>query len=666
MRQKSAITAVSPITFSVSALVAVGLIAFASIKPNLAASLFAAANRWITLEAGWFYLLSVAIFVIFLIGLAISPMGRIKLGPDDSEPDYGYGTWVAMLFSAGMGIGIVFYGVAEPITHFTAPPDAAPRSVQAARDAMEITFFHWGVHAWAIYGLLGLALAYFGYRRGQPLAIRSAFHPLLGDRINGPVGDFIDIFAVVGTLAGLATSLGLGVSQLNASMSYLFGLAQTLEMQLILIGIVTILSTITVATGLDNGIRRLSEGIILVSCLLMLLILVLGPTRFLLKALVENIGLYLNGFIARTFHIYAYQPTDWVGTWTLFYWGWWISWSPFVGMFVARISRGRTIRQFLIGVLFAPAGFSFIWFTIFGDLAIWLDINEANGAIGRTVAENMPIALFTVFDYLPASTLLAWMTGLLVVVYFVTASDAGALVVAMITADRDNGEEPALWLRVFWALVCGGFAACLLVAGGLAAVQTAAVIAALPLAIVMLAICFGLWKALSAEAELTATSAFVGPLIVPGGAIPWQRRLGAIVSYPTRTQVSEFIETTVTNALRAVEGELARRGLVSSLEPIENGVQLLVRHGDADSDFVYAVRATGHPIPAFALTDAARREGERQRYFRAEVLLTGARRGYNIYGLGTEQVTTDVINQYDRFRHRLHMTEAFQMKGSGV
>jgi choline/glycine/proline betaine transport protein len=602
-------------------------------------------------------MLAVAAFVIFLLGLALSRHGNIKLGPDESVPDYSYGTWVAMLFSAGMGIGIVFYGVAEPITHFSTPPDAPARSTQAARDAMEITFFHWGVHAWSIYAVIGLALAYFGYRKGEPLVLRSAFRPLIGDRVNGPIGDLIDIFAVVGTLAGLATSLGLGVAQLNATGAYLFDLEQNLATQLILIGIVTILATVTVATGLDNGIRRLSEMILIVSFVLMGLILALGPTRFLLQTFVENIGLYLNGFVSRTFHIYAYEPTDWVGAWTLFYWGWWISWSPFVGMFIARISRGRTIREFLLGVLFAPAGFSFIWFTVFGDVAIWLDLNVADGDISRTVAENMPIALFTVFEYLPWSVLLAWMTGLLVAVYFVTASDAGALVIAMITSQ--GKEEPVLWLRVFWALVCGGVAAGLLWAGGLAAVQMAAVIAALPLAVVMVLICYGVWKALHDEVALTASAGLqAAPLVPQGGAFLWRRRLGAIISHPRRQQVVEYLGNTVAKAFEAVVGELEKRELAATIEKADEGLRLTVGHGEGVAPFIYEVRLVSHPLPAFALTDAGRGGGGHDRYYRAEVFLAQGGRGYDIFGYDVEQVIADVIDHYDRFRHYLSLTGA--------
>lgn len=647
---------VAPVTFIGSAFFALGLILYAGFFPDSAAELFAGVNRWVIAEVGWFYLLAVAVFVFFLLGLALSQLGKVKLGPDDATPDYGFGTWAAMLFSAGMGIGIVFYGVAEPIMHFSQPPDAAPRSVAAARDAMEITFFHWGVHAWAVYAVLGLSMAYFGYRRGQPLAIRSAFHPLIGDRVHGPWGDFIDIFAVVGTLAGLATSLGLGVSQLNASLNYLFDLPQTVTMQLWLIGIVTLLATATVATGLDNGIRRLSELIILVSVLLMLAVLMLGPTTFLLKVFVENIGLYVTGFVARTFNIYAYEQKSWVGDWTLFYWGWWISWSPFVGMFIARISRGRTIRQFVLGVLFAPAGFSFVWFTVFGNVAIWLDVNRAQGEISRIVGENMPIALFTIFDYLPWSSLLAWTTGLLVAVYFVTASDAGALVVSMVTSKGD--EEPPLWLRIFWALTCGAFAAGLLLAGGLEAVQSAAVIAALPLCIVMVLMCYGILKGLRDEITVQISRALpTAPLVGGPAAFSLKRRVHSIVSLPNRVQALAFVNGTVVEAFRAVAEELNQRNIATELTNEEEGAHLRISHGDPQHDFTYAVRLVSQPIPGFALSGDSRREGEKRRFYRTEVFLNRGGRGYDIFGYDRDQVVADLLTHYDRFRHYLYVRD---------
>lgn len=647
------LTGIAPLPFFGSAIVSLALIAFAIANPDAASAVFQIANDWVLREMGWFYMLAVGGFVIFLLCLAISPLGNVRLGPDESVPDYSYGTWIAMLFSAGMGIGIVFYGVAEPIMHFSNPPDAAPNSAEAARDAMSITFFHWGVHAWAIYAVMGLALAYFGFRRGEPLVIRSAFRPLLGDRVNGPLGDMIDIFAVVGTLAGLSTSLGLGVAQLNATGAYLFGLPQTMNIQLGLIAVVTLLATLTVATGLDNGIRRLSEFILILSFVLMALILILGPTQFLLQAFVENIGLYIDSFVTRTFHIYAYEPTDWVGNWTLFYWAWWMSWSPFVGLFIARISRGRTIRQFLFGVLFAPAGFSCIWFTIFGDLAIWQDLNVAGGTISQTVSENMPIALFTVFEYLPGSTLLAWLAGLLVAIYFITASDAGALVIAMITSKGD--EEPVLWLRVFWALTCGGVAGGLLLAGGLGAVEMAAVIAAAPLSIVMVFMCFGIWKGLTDEVALSASAALPAAPLVGEGSASWRRRLGAIVSHPGKGQVTDFIAGTVTGALRTVQAELAKRGHGAEIVQDGDAVILRVDLAEGVSDFLYRVQPVSQPIPSFALADASRGEGGRNRYYRAEVFLAQGSRGYDIFGYDQQEIIADVVAHYDRFLHYLSL-----------
>jgi choline/glycine/proline betaine transport protein len=498
--QKPPLSGISPISFFGSAVISLGLILFATVAPATASRVFETANKWIVEEAGWLYMLAVAGFVIFLLCLAISPLGKIKLGPDDSSPDYSYGTWVAMLFSAGMGIGIVFFGVAEPITHFSTPPDAPARTPQAARDAMEITFFHWGIHAWAIYAVIGLSLAYFGYRRGEPLVIRSAFRPLLGDRVNGPIGDMIDIFAVVGTLAGLATSLGLGVAQLNATGAYLFGLEQNITTQVVLIGIVTILATITVATGLDNGIRRLSEMILIVSFILMGLILAVGPTRFLLQAFVENIGLYLNGFVSRTFHIYAYEPTDWVGTWTLFYWGWWISWSPFVGMFIARISRGRTIRELTFGVLLIPLGFTLAWLSIFGNTAIDLVLNHGAQALSATAQTDPPMTLFKLLEYLPLPRYVATATLLIGFVLFLTPVNSGTLMIANLSChgQADSVDAP-VWLRIFWAVVTTVVSCGLLMAGNFDAMQTAVVLCGLPFSVILILYMLSLRKVLRDE-----------------------------------------------------------------------------------------------------------------------------------------------------------------------
>ncbi len=319
-----------------------------------ASALFASIQGWIISRLGWFYTLAVATFLVFVIGLALSSFGRIKLGPPDSEPEFGFVTWIAMLFSAGMGIGLMFYGVAEPVLHYASPPTGQGGTIAAAREALPLTLLHWGLHAWAIYAVVGLAIAYFSFRHGLPLTIRSTLFPVLGNRINGWAGHAVDIFAVLGTMFGIATSLGFGVMQVNAGLGYLFGLPENLGVQVTLIAVVTGAATLSVASGLGKGIRRLSELNIVLALLLLVFVLLAGPTEFLMQALVQNTGAYLGDLVADTFNLYAYQPNDWIGDWTLFYWGWWISWAPFVGVFIARVSRGRTIREFAIGVLGVP------------------------------------------------------------------------------------------------------------------------------------------------------------------------------------------------------------------------------------------------------------------------------------------------------------------------
>jgi len=326
--------------------------------PEQAGTVFGTLQAKILAGFGWLYLLSVGIFLASVLLLCLGSFGQLKLGPDDSTPDFRFSSWIAMLFAAGMGIGLMFYAVGEPITHFMKPPTAEPRSIAAMREAMSVTFFHWGIHAWAIYAVVGLSLAYFGYRYNLPLTIRSGLYPLLKERINGPIGHAVDIFAIVGTMFGIATSLGLGVSQINAGLNYLVGLPVGPEVQLPLIAVITGLATVSVVTGLDKGVRILSELNLAVAILLMLFVLAMGPTALLFRDFVQNIGLYLDTLVLRTFNIYAYQPTPWIDGWTLFYWAWWISWSPFVGMFIARISRGRTVREFVVAVLFIPAGFT--------------------------------------------------------------------------------------------------------------------------------------------------------------------------------------------------------------------------------------------------------------------------------------------------------------------
>ncbi|HZD24773.1 MAG TPA: BCCT family transporter, partial [Alphaproteobacteria bacterium] len=589
----------NPPVFFGAAFLIVAIVLFGAVVPDVAATVFSAVQDTIVHFAGWYYMLAVAGFLVFAIGLAFSSYGRIRLGPDDSAPDYGHVTWFAMLFSAGMGIGLMFFGVAEPLLHFSSPPVGQGGTVEAARNAMKITFFHWGLHAWGIYAVIGLSLAYFSFRHGLPLALRSALYPLIGERVHGPIGHAVDIFAVLGTMFGVATSLGLGVMQVNSGLHYLFGVQQATWIQLILIAVITMMATASVVSGLDVGIRRLSELNMILALVILAFVLVTGPTLFLLQALVQNIGAYLGSVVQRTFTLFAYRPSDWMGNWTLFYWGWWMAWSPFVGMFIARVSRGRTIREFVTGVLFVPAGFTFMWMTFFGNTAIALDLGQAAGAPSGEVAQNVPISLFRFFDYLPLSTLASSLATILVVTFFVTSSDSASMVIDIIASG--GVEDPPVWQRIFWALTEGVVAAVLLLAGGLTALQTASIAGALPFSLVMIVACLGLLRGLRMEGLRRQSLTFPIPASrqVAGAAVPWQQRLGAIISHPRRERAEAFLHDVVQPALEAVAAEIRERGLDTRVLSNGQEVGLTVFHGD-EQEFLYAVRLKAYETPGFA------------------------------------------------------------------
>jgi len=472
---------------------------------------FDAIQAGIVHNFGWFYIASVAFFLIFVVGLFFSPFGKIRLGPDDSEPEYTCLSWFAMLFSAGMGIGLVFFSVAEPIFHLTGSPTAESGTIEAAQEAMRITFFHWGLHAWAIYIVVGLSLAYFSFRKGLPLSIRSAFHPVLGDRIHGPIGHLIDVLAIFGTVFGVATSLGLGVMQVNAGLETLFGIEVNETVQVTLIGIITLVATGSVAVGLDKGIRRLSNFNMVVAVALVLFVFAVGPTIFILNSWMENTGAYFQTIIATTFWLDAWGDGAWHGDWTLFYWGWWIAWSPFVGMFIARVSRGRTIREFIAGVLLVPAAFTTFWLTTFGNSALHREIFGDRGIAGQAT-ETM---LFSLLDGFPLSAVTSIFAMVVVIAFFVTSSDSGSLVVDML-ASGGNTDPPTIQ-RVFWALLEGAVAATLLLTGGLGALQTAAITTGLPFAAVLVVMCYSLYKALSHEHRQQSRTRKVYPARKPAG-----------------------------------------------------------------------------------------------------------------------------------------------------
>ncbi|HBU30565.1 MAG: choline transporter [Thiobacillus sp. GWE1_62_9] len=644
---------INPPVFILSGVLTLVIVGLASLYPDASSGVFTAAQNWITHTAGWFYVLTVAGFLVFVVILAVSGYGRIKLGPDHSEPDYSYTSWFAMLFSAGMGIGLMFFGVAEPVMHYVSPPVGEGGTAAAARDAMRITFFHWGVHAWAIYAVVALSLAYFSFRHNLPLTIRSALYPLIGERIYGPIGHAVDIFAVLGTLFGVATSLGFGVIQVNAGLNYLFDVPVGVPIQVVLIAAITAIATLSVALGLDAGIRRISVLNIVLAVILLVFVLVAGPTVFLLQTLVQNTGNYLSNLFSMTFNLHAYEPTSWIGGWTLFYWGWWIAWSPFVGMFIARVSRGRTIREFVVGVLLVPVGFTFMWLTFFGDTAIHMILMQGIGELADAVAADTSVALFKFLEQLPLSSITSLLATLLVITFFVTSSDSGSLVVDMLTS---GGEaESPVWQRIFWAVVEGIVAAALLLAGGLQALQTATIASALPFAVIMILMCWGLVRALRIEAvkRLSLRRARV----MPRGSYAargWQSRLANVIHQPDRAEVDRFVQAVVKPALTEVAEELKKQNLDAHVGEDEEGKAWIeVRHGD-EIDFFYSVHPRPYEPPSFVLRDTRPRRAEELKYYRAEVHLREGGQDYDITGWSSADVINDILDHYERHLHFLH------------
>jgi choline/glycine/proline betaine transport protein len=507
---------VAPTVFLGAAVLILGTVALGLAQQHRMLAAASGIHAWIAANLGWFYTGAVAVFPAVCIALALSRFGRMRLGDPEERPRYGRLTWFAMLFSAGMGIGLLFWSVAEPISHYVAPPWGEPATEDAGRIALRLTFFHWGLHAWAIYVVTAMGLAFFTFRHKLPLSLRSIFYPLVGDRIYGVFGDVVDVFAVLGTMFGVATSLGLGVLQVNAGLDYLLGIGQSRLAQVLLIAGITAAATASVVSGLDKGIALLSRLNVLAAMILLATVLALGPTAFLLDAFLEATGEYLQNIVQLSLWTQATGDGQWQADWTLFYWGWWISWSPFVGTFIARVSRGRTIREFVLGVLLVPTAAVLLWMTVFGATAIYMQhtgqADLAPFVDGGTVSQ----AFFALLDVLPAAEVTAALATLIIVLFFVTSSDSGSLVIDMLTAGGHT--DPPKVQRVFWAVTEGVVAATLLLGGGLQALQTAAITSGLPIAVILLLMCYTLYRGLATDRIPSAGAAKepVSPDVVMG------------------------------------------------------------------------------------------------------------------------------------------------------
>ncbi|WP_068672522.1 BCCT family transporter [Oceanobacillus sp. Castelsardo] len=450
---------------------------------------------------GWFYLISATAFLLFSIYLIFSKYGNIKLGKPEDKPEFSYVTWFAMLFSAGMGIGLVFWGAAEPLSHFYNPPYGEAETAEAAKTAMKYSFLHWGLHPWAIYATVGLALAYFKFRKQASGVVSSILQPLFGNKVKGPIGTTIDTIVVFATVFGVATSLGFGAIQISGGFSYVFGFDQTILLQLIIIAIVTVLFMTSAMTGLSKGIKYLSNINLITAILLLVFVLVLGPTEFILNFFTTSFGNYVQDLPSMSLRMSPFneENMEWTNNWTIFYWAWWIAWAPFVGTFIARVSRGRTVKEFVIGVLLVPTIIGAIWFTVFGGTAIQLDFYQGTNIIEQINTYGEEVALFAVLDHLPLSTLISIIGIVLISTFFITSADSATLVLGMQTTG--GNLDPSNKVKFVWGIIQSATAAVLLWQGGLDALQTASIIAAFPFSIIMILIVISLVKSFREDAK---------------------------------------------------------------------------------------------------------------------------------------------------------------------
>ncbi|WP_285732602.1 BCCT family transporter [Nocardiopsis sp. ATB16-24] len=492
----------NPAIFFTSAALTVFFVVSAVLFTDTVDLVFGSASNWILTHLGWLYILGVTTFLIFLIWIAAGRYGHVRLGPPDSRPEYSNGNWFAMLFAAGIGSILMFWGVAEPISHFAEPPqrNVEPESIAAAQEAMGFTLYHLGLHTWTIFCLPGLAFAYFVYRKGLPFRVSSIFHPFLGERIHGPLGRTVDIIAVLGTLFGVAVTIGLGTLQINSGLHTLFGVEESRLTQLILIAVVTTIAVISVATGLDVGIKWLSTINIVMAVALLIFVFLAGSSLYLAKGVIETTGVYLQWLIPLSFWNDTFGDTGWQGSWTVFYWAWTITWSPFVGIFIARISKGRTIREFVLGVLAAPTAFSIVWFSVFGLSAFDIEMNQGGELVQEVVVdEDIPGALFAFLEHYPLTTFVSAVSILIVVIFFTTSSDSASLVVDMLCSG--DAQSPTRQ-RVFWGITEGVVAATVLTAsgvGGLDALQQTIIVFGLPFFVIGFFMMAGLVRSLQAE-----------------------------------------------------------------------------------------------------------------------------------------------------------------------
>lgn len=625
----------------------IGLSVFCSLFPTQINEILLNIQHSIYTNLSWLYILLVSFFFIFLMVLAFSKIGNIRLGADNANPQYSFFSWISMLFAAGMGIGLMYFGVAEPMSHYVNP--ALPNTLQPAKEAQLATFFHWGFHAWSVFAIMGLILAYFSFRYKLPLSIRSGLYPLLKDKINGKIGDVVDIFALVSTFFGIVTSLGFGVVQLNAGLVHLGILHESSFLfQCIIIILVSTVAVGSAVAGVNKGVKLLSEINIGLAVALMLFVLILGPTTFLLSAFSEGIGNYINRFAALTFNTYAFEADGqgWFTAWTVMYWAWWISWAPFVGLFIARISKGRTIREYILAVLLVPSLFIFLWMTVFGNGAIYIDQHSAQGALSA-VADRADVLLFTFFEQFPLATPLCVLALMMIAVFFVTSADSGILVMNSISSN--NRPHAPKWQHAFWGLLLALITILLLRVGGLGSLQTMTLIAALPFGLIMVLLSFCLLKALRADRLYHRTKIPYGSRSWDGSH--WKERLDQILTFSQKSDVKRFIEEKVRPAFEELQKEFSQRGIETRIVAGKRGplsIELLIPHNQIWS-FRYGVNAEKQTISDSLLEEDNTPDIETNKHYVPVTYFTDGRAGNDIQYLSRNEIIADVLREYERY-----------------
>jgi len=618
------------------------------------------ALNWVSTTFGWYYLLAATLYIVFVVFIASSRFGSIKLGPEQSKPEFSLMSWAAMLFAAGIGIDLMFFSVAEPVTQYMMPPEGPAQTTETARQAMVWTLFHYGLTGWSMYALMGIALGYFSYRYNLPLTIRSALYPIFGKRINGPIGHSVDIAAVLGTIFGIATTLGIGVVQLNYGLKVLFDIPENLTVQGALILLSVIMATVSVTSGVNKGIRILSEINVLLALGLILFVLFMGDTEFLLNALVLNVGDYVNRFLGMTLNSFAFdRPVEWMNSWTLFFWAWWVAWSPFVGLFLARISRGRTIRQFVVGTLIIPFVFTLLWLSIFGNSALY-QIIHGNADFAQEVIKYPERGFYSLLAQYPGFTFsasVATITGLL---FYVTSADSGSLVLGNFTSRlADINNDAPNWLRIFWSVVIGLLTIGMLMTDGVSALQNTTVIMGLPFSFVIFFIMAGLYKSLRVEDHRKAGALSTStPMPVSGrDGLNWKQRLSRVMNYPGTTYTQKMLDKVCRPAMEDVARELEVRGAKVEFQEVPPGederlshLELLVHLGE-EQNFIYQIWPVSYAVPAFTY----RARSGKSHYYRLETFLMEGTQGNDLMDYTREQVISDILDQYEKHLNFLHI-----------